>query len=437
MKTLHTAEILYSEGKLYFDYSVLLDKNGFVLWSGYKKEFKNSYDKLVYHQILFPAVINCHTHLTDSFHSEPIQAGNGLFAWVQELVKSRQKFNETKSSKENLQSSVKEILLKMKLSGTCAIAEVSNNFETLQPVLDSGLNSLFCYELIGFKQEISNSVIAFSENKIIENEVKDKINNKNIHNPENLIEWSFSAHAPYSVSLELLKKIKAINDKENKKTFQHLAEDQSERELYLSNKGEMKELLNYFNADDPSWVAPNKSAVMLYEENGLLDKNYVGVHLTDCSEEEIKILSKNNCSGVLSPITNMRLTGRLPNYESIVKNDLKFGFGTDGLGSNFTWNVFEEAKVIYENWYGLDDDKILMGLTKNGATILDFYHLGFIPIEKNYCYDYDGIGEDKMKKKMKDKKTDVVSIVSNAPKHDIAGFVANVLVDYVSRELVV
>ena len=374
MNYLHTAEILYTNNTIYSNYAVLLSEDGIVLEFNFTKKIKGYYDKEIKHQILMPGVINCHTHLTDSFHKKQVSGGEGLVNWVRNLINSR---NLNLQTEDQLKKSVEFILNEMMFSGTVAIGEVSNDFKTINAIIDSRINCLFNYELTGFKESNYNAVIANSKLKIIE------LQNQNNDFKKDNLNWVYSAHAPYSVSLNLLKLIKDENNKRGGKTFQHLAEDSQERKLYINGNGEFVDLLKYFNAFDENWIFPKVSPIQLYNEFELLDENYVGVHLTDCTANEIVMLSTCNCYGVLCPITNLHITKKLPPFEEIIKNKLKFGLGTDGLGSNWSSNVFDEAKLLLENWYGLAPGILLKSLTSIGAEILGFNSLGKFQVGNN------------------------------------------------------
>jgi len=71
------------------------------------------------------------------------------------------------------------------------------------------------------------------------------------------------------------------------------------------------------------------------EKFGLLRENSILAHCVHTSEEELELISKNNCFVALNVTSNMNNAVGLPNYKLMKKHNVKVIAGNDGLGFNF------------------------------------------------------------------------------------------------------
>ncbi len=347
------------DGAPLLDAGVVVSEDGMVV-EVVHQDRSGGYDACYSHQILMPGVLNCHVHLTDAARQELVPGGEGLNRWVQRLISSRREG----AGPEEIGTAALRTLLEMKRSGTVAIGEVANTFGTLDAIGRSGMRCRFIHELIGFPGERAEEILAAAETAA-----------RAVEFPA-MVDPVVGAHAPFSVSPTLMLRIAERSRQRDNFLYQHLAEDPDERLLYKTGGGPWRTMLESIGAWDASWTPPGIAPISYYDQLGILDERFVAVHLADATAEEITLLAARGARAILSPYSNIHITGTLPPFEAIVGSGMRFALGTDGRGSNPSVDVFSEARILLEQWPDLKPGILLQALTVSGADILRFPELG-------------------------------------------------------------
>lgn len=137
-----------------------------------------------------------------------------------------------------------------------------------------------------------------------------------------LIVAAVAPHAPYTVSEEHLKAIKAFSDRTGAPMVTHISETQKENEDSVRDKG--------------------ASPVEYLERIGFLGERLIAAHLVHVNEKEIAILKKHGVGGGHCPQSNMKLASGIAPVPQMLKADFAIGLGTDGAASNNDLNMWEE-----------------------------------------------------------------------------------------------
>lgn len=361
-RTLHTCEFLYSPDldSPQVDQALLVDEAGTILAVDSIGALKDAGDARIDHQILMPGVVNAHIHLTDAGRTEQVPGGDGLVPWVQTLMGTRGAGLTLKEREE----AVARTLAEMREGGTSAIGEVVNNAATLPMIRDSGISCLLIHELIAFRLDRIEGILAGADQVLRENSWHETLRH------------ALGAHAPYSVAPNLMKEIAVRSRVAGRRFYQHLAEDPDERELYEKGTGGWRDFLQSIGAWEETWVPPGLSPIPFYDRLGILDENFVAVHLADATPEELALLGERGVRAVLSPRSNLHITGLFPDVRAMVRAGIPLALGTDGRGSSPSMDVFDEAAVILERLPDLPPGTLLQALTSGGADALGFDRLG-------------------------------------------------------------
>lgn len=380
--TLHTAEVLLTmTGPPIFGGGVIVDAGGTIVEAGKLGELRSGYEARQDHQVLMPGVVNCHIHLTDAARDGLVPGGEGLIRWVRGLLAER----GAPRSQEERDEAALQVLHEMRRRGTVAVGEVVNDFGTIDPIARSGMRCRLIHELIAFDPARARKAIEGARSGAREREFPATISP------------TIGAHAPYSVSPELMRLIAEEDARTGTFLYQHLAEDPDERVLYEEGGGSWRDFLQALGAWNEEWRGVGISPIACYDSLGLLNDRFVAVHLADARPEEIDLLARRGAMAILSPYSNLHITGKLPPFEAIVRSGLRFGLGTDGRGSNPGIDVFDEARILLEQWPDLKPGALLEGLTRSGAAILQFDDLGVIAPGTRpglVAVELDGIEED-------------------------------------------
>jgi len=137
-----------------------------------------------------------------------------------------------------------------------------------------------------------------------------------------LITPAIAPHAPYTVSEEHLKAIRAFSDRTGAPIVTHISE--TKREVDDSIKAKGASPIDYLN------------------RIGFLNNRVIAAHVVWPSEEELGLLKKLGVGIVHNPQSNMKLASGVAPVPQMLKEDLPVGLGTDGAASNNDLSLWEE-----------------------------------------------------------------------------------------------
>ncbi len=137
-----------------------------------------------------------------------------------------------------------------------------------------------------------------------------------------LIVPAIAPHAPYTVSEEHLKAVRAFSDRTGAPIVTHISE--TKREVDDSIKAKGASPIDYLN------------------RIGFLNNRVVAAHVVWPTEEELGLLKKLGVGIVHNPQSNMKLASGVAPVPEMLKEDLPVGLGTDGAASNNDLNLWEE-----------------------------------------------------------------------------------------------
>jgi len=137
-----------------------------------------------------------------------------------------------------------------------------------------------------------------------------------------LIVPAIAPHAPYTVSEDHLKAVRAFSDRTAAPIVIHISE--TKREVDDSIKAKGASPIDYLN------------------RIGFLNNRVIAAHVVWPSEEELGLLKKLGVGIVHNPQSNMKLASGVAPVPEMLKQDLPVGLGTDGAASNNDLNLWEE-----------------------------------------------------------------------------------------------
>lgn len=137
-----------------------------------------------------------------------------------------------------------------------------------------------------------------------------------------LITPAIAPHAPYTVSEEHLKAVRAFSDRTKAPIVIHVAETQKEVADITKDHG--------------------ARPVDYLSRIGFLNDRVIAAHVVFANEEEIGILKSAGVGVVHNPQSNMKLASGVAPVPRMIAADLNLGLGTDGAASNNDLNMWEE-----------------------------------------------------------------------------------------------
>ncbi|HLM23694.1 MAG TPA: amidohydrolase [Pyrinomonadaceae bacterium] len=137
---------------------------------------------------------------------------------------------------------------------------------------------------------------------------------------------AIAPHAPYTVSEEHLKAVRAFSDRTGAPIVTHIAE--TKREV------------------DDSVKAKGASPVAYLERIGFLNDRIIAAHVVWPQGTDIAILKRRGVGVVHNPQSNMKLASGVAPVPQMLKENLLVGLGTDGAASNNDLNMWEEMDTV-------------------------------------------------------------------------------------------
>jgi 5-methylthioadenosine/S-adenosylhomocysteine deaminase len=137
-----------------------------------------------------------------------------------------------------------------------------------------------------------------------------------------LIVPAIAPHAPYTVSEEHLKAIRAFSDRTGAPIVTHISE--TKREV------------------DDSLKAHGASPVDYLSRIGFLNNRVIAAHMVWPNPGEIGILKRADVGVVHNPQSNMKLASGVAPVPKMIAEGLRVGLGTDGAASNNDLSMWEE-----------------------------------------------------------------------------------------------
>ena len=302
--------------------------------------------------IISPGFVNAHCHLELSHLKGLIPERTGIVNFAGHVISKRNTISE-----ELKQEAIRLADEEMQRNGIVAVGDISNDESTVEVKSKSKIHYHTFIELIGFNplnaQKIYDSGI----------ELRKKYWNKNLI-------ATLAPHAPYSVSLELMKLIAKEDD--GKSTTIHNQESKTENEFFEKGTGDFLKLYESLGLNIDYFKPTEKSSIQSYLQNLVSSKNLALVHNTFSSEEDIRFAEQlsSNLYWCLCPNANLYIEQSLPNAMLLLQNNCKVVVGTDSLASNHQLSISDELNKLLNQFPTISINQALSWATFSGAEFL-------------------------------------------------------------------
>jgi len=141
-----------------------------------------------------------------------------------------------------------------------------------------------------------------------------------------LIVPAIAPHAPYTVSEDHLKAVRAFSDRTGAPIVTHVSE--TKREV------------------DDSVKAKGASPVAYLDRIGFLNERVIAAHAVWPQGNDINILKQRRVGVIHNPQSNMKLASGVAPVPRMMDEGVLLGLGTDGAASNNDLNMWEEMDTV-------------------------------------------------------------------------------------------
>lgn len=306
---------------------------------------------------LLPGLVNAHCHLELSWLAGRL-AGGDFVDWVAALVKLRLE-ERAEVARDAARTAIQALLD----GGTVAVGDVSNALAHLDLLAEARLRSVVFLEILGWDPAVANAALEWAEGRIagLPPELR-----------SSGVDVRLAAHAPHSVSPELLRGLAAKGGP----AAIHLAESRAEVEFLRDGGGPWAAFLAERGLGHAGFAPAGRSPVAHLETTGALHPGLVAAHCVQVDAADAERLARSGTRAVLCPRSNQALGVGLPPLPLLLRAGVPLALGSDSLASAPSLHVLEDAAVLHRAYPDVDPLVLVRMATLGGAEALGFDDLG-------------------------------------------------------------
>ncbi len=308
--------------------------------------------------VLLPGLVNAHCHLELSALAGQIPSGEGFVPWVEAVVGAR-----GRPGKDAVGARA-EAIRSLEERGTVAVGDVSNTLGHLDQLAASRLRSVVFLELLAWDPARAEATATWGAERLA---AAGRM-------PASGVEVRLAAHAPHSVSPELLTRLVERGGVASI----HLAESPEESRFLARGDGPWAGFLERRGLGHVSFRPPGTSPVEYVDGLGLLHSSLVAVHAVQVDEEDRRRLARHGVSVALCPRSNRNLGVGTADVPGLIAAGVRLCLGTDSLASVETLDVLDDAVLLTQQFPTLNPATVLRMATAGGAEALGLDDLGTI-----------------------------------------------------------
>jgi 5-methylthioadenosine/S-adenosylhomocysteine deaminase len=279
--------------------------------------------------ILFPGLVNLHTHLElTAMRGYLEKEETDFFAWLRKLTVARLEL----MTPDDIRVSATWGACEAVRAGITCVGDAS----------DSGMMSMMALRDVGLRgvvyQESFGPDVRLAQESF--EKLKTKVQELRTIESE-LLRAGVSPHAPYTVCGPQLELIAGFARDEQLPLMMHAAESAAEDQLVREGCGAFAEGLARRAIE---WKAPGVSTIQYLKQVGVLDVKPLLAHCIRVDEVDIEVLRETESKVAHCPKSNAKLGhGRAP-FARFLESGVAVGFGSDSVASNNTCDILEEAR---------------------------------------------------------------------------------------------
>ena len=301
--------------------------------------------------IICPGFVNTHCHLELSHLKDKIAPGTGLI----DFIKNVQKFRA--SDTELIKDAAVAADEAMYEQGIVAVGDICNSNITIPVKTKSNIYYHSFVEVFSFLPPRSEAV--FNDALELLKQFKPG-------------PCSITPHAPYSVSKELFRLIKAYADENDNLLSMHNQESEEENKFYRYKLGKFLDLYESFGMDISHFKPQARNSIQSVLPLLSNKQRILLVHNTCTNLKDIYFIKRfdREIYWCFCPNANMYIEGRLPKINLFLDQGYDITLGTDSLSSNTGLSILSEMQTIQNHFPGINLSTMLPWATLNGAKFL-------------------------------------------------------------------
>ena len=307
---------------------------------------------------LVPGLVNAHTHLELATLRGLVPPAGSFTEWVRGLFAVRRP--DDRPDTPEAQAAIQAALDEIWASGTAVIGDISNSLAAVSLLGHSPVAGHVFHELIGFRATDGSLVEASRARRSgCATHVDLRV--------------GVAAHAPYSVSPELFRAVRAEADRLHPPiTSVHLGESPEELDLLRDGSGPWRAMLEQIGPWRADWRPPGCGPVEYLDRLGVLRPGTLVVHGVQFTDQDLQVLAHRGCTLVTCPRSNVWVGVGVPPIDRFFASGVAVAVGTDSVASVADLNLFAELAAMRVHAPAVSARRLLESATLAGARALGF-----------------------------------------------------------------
>lgn len=351
MKKITADYIFTMAGEPVKDGIIILDSDGTIL-DVVPKQNMEDVDR--YEGVICPGFVNTHCHLELSHLKGKVKSGGRLPGFIAQVQSQRIE------DKEKVLQAIEDAEHEMIENGIVAVGDICNTDITIQQKMKGNLHYYNFIELFGFRKSEADKIFAKGESLFTKFRARE-------------MQAGITPHASYSVSEPLFEHILHHAEVNNTLISIHNQESRDENLFFLKRKGDFVKFYESIGFDINRFEPTGLSALqsILSYLSPTLKTQFV--HNTFTNKEDLFLAinyNRNKSWWCFCPSSNIKIEKALPNFEAFKRMNCQITIGTDSLASTKSLSIFDELKIIGQNYPDHNLADLLQWATINGAKFL-------------------------------------------------------------------
>lgn len=306
--------------------------------------------------VIFPGLVNAHTHLELTGLEGSAGPGLGFAAWADRMIGAR-----FTTPAEVLRQATETAVASLDDLATVAVGDVGNGLSAVPSLAHHRIAGALFHEVFGSSREAALAKVSAIEKDAAEHRASFEYG----------LRWAPSAHTLHTTHPEAVRALLALARRVGSRSSLHLAEHASEREALVHGRGKMVDFLASKGVPVGAVQWPGKGPIAYADELGALAEDVLLVHLADANHEELDLVAERGAHVVVCPRSNAWIEGNAPDLRAMFARGIAPALGTDSRVSSPSLDVLDEARAARRLAPELSPDQVVCMATWNGARALD------------------------------------------------------------------
>lgn len=307
-----------------------------------------------YSGIITPGFINAHCHIELSHLIGLIGKDKGMANFIHSIISHRETRNEL------IQSAMRKADIQMQKEGIVAVGDICNSDLSFALKAVSPIHYHSFIELFGMAGSMAEEI--FEKGTHLKNIALEKFG----------LKASIVPHSAYTVSEKLFNLFREhLNSNENILSV-HNQESEQEDDFIRNRKGDLFNLYNNLGLKTGDSKEREMSPLEYLQLSLPKNPKRLYVHNVETTRADVKLANPDmkNTYWVICPLSNLYITGKLPDRFLIEQFPANVCVGTDSLASNDQLSIIRELFTIQENYPGITSENLFRFACYNGAKAL-------------------------------------------------------------------